>query len=432
MITKKIIIASDEKIMCPKCSHHFSLSESITRQTIERYESEFDEVFLAQKKELEASISTEVEQKTIKQFSGEIAQLQEKLQDSINAEAEAKKLIVKAQTNAKAIALKEFEDEKKAFEEELLEKNKRISEFREQELELRKQKRAIEEQQANLHIELQRKLEDERTKIIDQISATETARFSMIEAEYKKKIEDAQKANEDLRRKLDQGSQQLQGEVLELELEQVLATSFLHDQIDEVKKGQRGADILQTVRTIQGIVCGKIIWEAKRAENWTDKWLDKLKDDQQEAKADIAVLVSTVMPKGVDEVIVRLGDVWVISPQVIKPVAEMLRVVLLEANRLKLVNTGRNEKMELLYNYLSSAQFSQKIRTTLEAFESMRSDLESEKRAMQKIWSKRQTQIERVTNSMTSVVGELQGIAHEALPQLNNLETLDFITGNSD
>jgi hypothetical protein len=426
-MTRKIIIAAEEEIVCPKCSHHFPLSESITRQTIERYESEFDEVFSAQKKELEASIEKEAERKATKQFAEQINVLQEKLQDSMSAAEDAKKLIVKAQVDAKAKAQQEFESEKQALAEELLEKNNKINEFRAQEIELRKQKRAMDEQQANMEIELQRKLEDERTKMIDQISASEAARFSMIEAEYKKKIEDAQKANEDLRRKLDQGSQQLQGEVLELELEHVLSTSFLHDQIDEVKKGQRGADVLHTVRTIQGIECGKIIWEAKRAENWTDKWLHKLKDDQQEAKADIAVLVTTVMPKGVDEVIVRIGDVWVVSPQVIKPVAEMLRVVLLEANKLKMVNTGRNEKMELLYNYLSSAQFSQKIRTMLEAFESMRTDLEAEKRAMQKIWSRRQTQIERVTNSMTTVVGELQGIAHEALPQLDNLETLESI-----
>lgn len=244
----------------------------------------------------------------------------------------------------------------------------------------------------------------------------------------RKKIEDALRANEDLTRKLNQGSQQLQGEVLELELEHVLSNSFLHDQIEEVKKGQRGADVLHTVHTQYGVACGKIIWEAKRAEHWNDKWLHKLKDDQQEAKADIAVLVTTVMPKGKDEIIVRMGDVWVISPQVIKPVAEMLRSALLEANKLKLVNTGRNEKIELLYNYLSSAQFSQKIRTMLETFESMRSDLESEKRAMQKIWSKRQTQIERVTINMTTVVGDLQGIAHEALPQLEDLETLEAIT----
>ena len=353
--------------------------------------------------------------------------MQEKLQDSKIAEEDAKNLIAKAQIEAKARALQEFENEKKAFADELLEKNNKINEFRAQEIELRKQKRAMEEQQANIEIELQRKLEEERTKMIGQISATETARFSMIEAEYKKKIEDAQKANEDLRRKLDQGSQQLQGEVLELELENVLTSSFLHDQIEEVKKGQRGADVLHTVRTTNGIQCGKIIWEAKRAENWTEKWVHKLKDDQQEAKADIAVLVTTVMPKGADEVILRVGDVWVISPHVIKPVAEMLREVLLEANKLKIINTGRNEKMELLYNYLSSAQFSQKIRTMLEAFESMQNDLEAEKRAIQRIWAKRQTQIERVTNTMTTVVGELQGIAHEALPQLDSMEKLDII-----
>lgn len=426
-MTKKIIISADENIICPKCKHHFPLSESIARQTIERYESEFDEVFLAQKKELEASIEKEAERKVTKHFAEQIAQLQENLQDSKDAEENAKQLIAKAHIDAKAKAQMDFEIEKKAHADELLDKDNQLNKFRVQETELRKQKRDLEEQQANLDIELQRKLDDERAKMIDQISASETVRFSMKEAEYKKKIDDAVKANEDLTRRLNQGSQQLQGEVLEIELEHVLTTTFLHDEIEGVRKGQRGADVLHTVRTVQGIECGKIIWEAKRTENWADKWLDKLKDDQQEAKADIAVLVTTKMPKGSNEVIVRIGDVWVVSPHVIKPVAEMLRVVLLEANKLKTVNTGRSEKMELLYNYLSSTQFSQKVRTMLEAFESMRNDLEAEKRAMQKIWSKRQAQIDRVTTSMTTVVGELQGIAHEALPQLGNIETLELI-----
>lgn len=430
-MTRKIIIAADEEIVCPKCSHHFPLGDGITRQTIERYESEFEDAFAAQKKELEAVIEKEAERKATKQFAEQVALLQEQLKDSKAAEEETKKLIVKAQTDAKAKAQEEFEREKTILAEELKEKDNKLNEFRLQELELRRQKTALEEQQKNIEIELQRKLEDERVKIAEQISAAEANRFAFVEAEYKKKIEDAQKANEDLRRKLDQGSQQLQGEVLELELEHVLTTSFLHDQIDEVKKGQRGADVLHTVRTVQGVECGKIIWEAKRADNWSDKWLQKLKDDQQEAKADIAVLVTTAMPKGMDEIIVRIGDVWVISPHVIKPVAEMLRNALIEANKLKVVNTGRNEKMELLYNYLSSAQFSQKVRTMLDAFESMRSDLEAEKRAMHKIWAKRQTQIERVTMSMTSVVGELQGIAHVELPQLESVEMLEAI-GDDD
>lgn len=426
-MTRKIIIAADEEIVCPKCSHHFPLGDGITRQTIERYESEFEDAFATQKKELEAVIEKEAERKATKQFAEQIALLQEQLMDSRAAEEETKKLITKAQSDAKAKAQEEFEREKSILAEELKEKDNKLNEFRVQELELRRQKTALEEQQKNIEVELQRKLEEERVKMTEQISAAEANRFSFIEAEYKKKIEDAQKANEDLRRKLDQGSQQLQGEVLELELEHVLTTSFLHDQIDEVKKGQRGADVLHTVRTVHGVECGKIIWEAKRADNWSEKWLQKLKDDQQEAKADIAVLVTTVMPKGVEEIIVRIGDVWVVSPHVIKPVAEMLRTALVEANKLKVVNTGRNEKMELLYNYLSSAQFSQKVRTMLDAFESMRSDLEAEKRAMQKIWAKRQTQIERVTMSMTSVVGELQGIAHVELPQLDSVETLEAI-----
>lgn len=426
-MTRKIIIAADEEIVCPKCSHHFPLGDGITRQTIERYESEFEDAFAAQKKELEAVIEKEAERKATKQFAEQIALLQEQLKDSKAAEEETKKLISKAQSDAKAKAQEEFEREKSILAEELKEKDNKLNEFRVQELELRRQKMALEEQQKNIEVELQRKLEEERVKMTEQISAAEANRFAFIEAEYKKKIEDAQKANEDLRRKLDQGSQQLQGEVLELELEHVLTTSFLHDQIDEVKKGQRGADVLHKVLTVHGVECGKIIWEAKRADNWSEKWLQKLKDDQQEAKADIAVLVTTVMPKGVNEIIVRIGDVWVVSPHVIKPVAEMLRSALVEANKLKVVNTGRNEKMELLYNYLSSAQFSQKVRTMLDAFESMRSDLEAEKRAMQKIWTKRQTQIERVTMSMTSVVGELQGIAHVELPQLDSVETLEAI-----
>jgi hypothetical protein len=390
-MAKKIMIGADEEIVCPKCEHHFSLSAGINRQTIENYESEFEAAIASQKKELEAT---------------------------------SKAMIEKAKQDSIIKARAEFETEKSALAEELEEKNKKLNDFRTQELDLRKQKRELEEQQANFKIEIERKLEAERLQITEQISAAESERFMLKEADYKKKIEDAQKANEALTRKLSQGSQQLQGEVYELEIENILTAAFVHDSIDEVKKGQRGADVLQIVRTPYGQECGKIIWEAKRAENWTDKWIQKLKDDQQEAKADIAVLVSTVMPKGVTDVILKVGDIWVISLHVVKPVAELLRATLIESNKMKLMNTGRDEKMELLYNYLASPQFSQKIRTLLESFASMRNDLDAEKRAIQRLWSKREMQIERVTSTMTNVVGELQGIAHEALPQLESIETL--------
>ena len=423
----KIIIAADESIVCPKCHHHFSLDQGITRQTIERYESEFEQAFAAQRKEMEDVMAQEAERKANKHFADQILKLKEELGDTRKAEKEARALIAKTQAEAKARAQEEFSQEKKYFADELAEKEAKLKQFREQELDLRKQKKKMEEQQANMQLELQRKLDEERIRMTEQIGQKEAERFSLIEAEYRKKIEDAQRANEDLRRKLDQGSQQLQGEVLELELEHMLGSAFFHDLIEEVKKGQRGADVLQTVRTPMGQICGKIIWETKRAEKWSDKWLQKLKDDQQEANADIAVIVTTVMPKGITESFCRMGDVWVVSPQVMRPIAETLRVILLEAQRLKLVNTGRNEKMEQLYNYLASAQFAQRVRTMLEGFESMRSDLESEKRAMQRIWAKRQAQIERVTGSMTTVVGELQAIAQDQLPQLNSMMQLETI-----
>ena len=427
---KKIIISADETIVCPNCNHQFALDQGITRHTIEGYENEFAETFATQRKEMEETLAKEAERNASKVFIDEVNKLKEDLATTRKAEQAARTQITKVQTEAKARAQADFAQEKAALSNELVEKNKLITDFREQELALRKQKTQLEEQQANMQLELERKLDEERTRLTALIGNREADRFSLIEAEYKKKIDDAQKANEDLRRKLDQGSQQLQGEVLELELEHMLGGVFFHDLIDEVKKGQRGADVVQTVRTPTGQVCGKIIWEAKRAENWSDKWLQKLKDDQQVANADIAVIVTTAMPKGISDSFCRIGDVWVVSPQVMRPVAETLRVILLEGQRLKLVNTGRNEKMEQLYNYLSSAQFAQRLRTMLEGFESMRADLDAEKRAMQRIWAKRQTQIERVTGSMVNVVGELQAIAQKQLPQLDSMIVLEAI-GNS-
>ena len=374
----------------------------------------------------------EAERKANKQFADQIAKLQEQLGDTRKAEQEARALIIRAQAEAKARAEAQFAQEKKSMAEDLADKEAKLSAFREQELQLRKQKQQLEEQQANLQLEMQRKFDEERARLTQQIGQKESERFSLMEAEYRKKIEDAQRSNEELRRKLEQGSQQLQGEVLELELEQTLATAFFHDLIEEVKKGQRGADVVQTVRTPAGQTCGKIIWEAKRAENWSDKWLQKLKDDQQVANADVAVLVTTVMPKGVTEPFGRVGDVWIVAPHAMRPVAEMLRVTLLEVQRLKLVNTGRNEKMEQLYNYLASPQFAQRVRMMLDSFEAMRRDLEAEKRAMQKIWVKRQTQIERVTGSMVTVVGELQAIAQDTLPQLEAIEALASVVYEND
>lgn len=428
----KIIVLADEPIVCPKCSHEFPLQEGITRQAIDRHADEFEAALRLRRQELEESLTADAQRKAMQAAAVEVAKLQDQLNAAKRAERDAKAAIEAAREEARAKAVADQASALKGLQEDLAAKNAALDVFRQQELELRRQKQLLEEQQKNLELDLQRRLDEERTRLSAAISQRESERFSMVEAELRKKIEDAQKANDDLRRKLEQGSQQLQGEVLELEVEQSLTTTFFHDQIEEVKKGVRGADVIQTVRTATGQVAGKIIWEAKRAENWSDKWLQKLKDDQQEARADLAVLVTTAMPRGSTDPFMRVGDVWVVAPGVLKPMAETLRIILLEAHRLRQVNTGQAEKVEQLYTYVSSPAFSQRIRTMTDSFVAMQEDLSAEKRAMQRMWVKRQTQIDRVTKSMLTVVGEMQAISQNSLPELDTIATLALPPSTDD
>lgn len=320
----------------------------------------------------------------------------------------------------------EFQSEKASLNKELAAKTDTLRDLKEKELALRRERQQLQEEKEGLELEVQRKIDEERKVIQKQVEDAEAEKFRLREAEYRKKLEDAQRANEDLSRKLEQGSQQLRGEVLELELEKVLKESFPHDKIEAVRKGVRGADVLQLVITPSGQECGTIIWEAKRAENWSAKWVQKLKDDQLEAKADLAAIVTTSFPEGLSEPFSLVDDIWVVGAGAMKPVAQILREMLIEAHKLKLVSTGKSEKMELLYNYMCSAQFAQRVRAVVETFVSMRKDLDQEKTAVQRIWKKREGQLDRVATAMSGMVGELQAIAEESLPQLERIDQLSL------
>jgi len=426
----KIILSSHETIVCPKCSEKFPLHQGITKQTMDKYEKEFENEFAKRGEELRREIKKEEEKKARKAFRDRQANLQDRLVESEEARKKAESAVRKAVNEARTKAEQDFELERKSMKQELAEKDSVLKDFREKELALRKEKEKLEQDKQSLELDVQRRIDQERKTIQEQASKTEAEKFRLKEADYKKKLDDAQKINDELSRKLEQGSQQLQGEVLELEVEDILRASFPHDRIEPVRKGQRGADVLQKVFTPTGQFCGTIIWEAKRAENWSDKWLQKLKDDQLEAKAEIAVIVTTDMPQGVDESFTLLGDIWVAREHVVKPVAQTLRQMLLEMNNLKLVNTGKSEKVEALYNYLCSAQFTQRVRAVVETFVSMKRDLDQEKNAVQRLWKKRESQIERVATNMTGMVGELQAIAHESLPQLESIELLSLPSPN--
>jgi hypothetical protein len=428
----KIILAAAETVVCPKCEHAFALHEGIARQTIERHHAEFEQETRQFKEQIAADLSREAERRAAQQFGGKLIELQDQVATARRSEREAKEAIDKARNEARAAAAADSLQQMKALQEDMQRQGEELQRLRGQELDLRRERQALQEQQRNGELELQRKLDEERIRINQQVTEREGERFRLQEAEYRKRLDDVQKANEDLRRKLEQGSQQLQGEVLELQVEQSLTTAFFHDLIEEVKKGVRGADVIQTVRTVSGQVAGKIIWEAKRAENWSDRWLDKLKDDQREAKADLAVLVSTCMPRGVQGPFARVGEVWVVSPQVLRPMAETLRVILIESFKLKQANTGKGERVEQLFNYLSGPTFAQNMRSVLDSFTTMQGDLDAEKRAMTKLWGKRQAQIDRVVRSMTTVIGELQGIAQGSLPALDGIESLEVLANSGD
>lgn len=419
-MSRKIIIDAFDTVACPHCGKDFVVQDAIAQQLIERYESEYESRLEGERRQLRESLTADADRAAAKRFDAEIVKLQEQV-----ALADATQAKLKAQSEAAAQraaeeARRESAEQAEALKAELVSKEARLASYREAELALRKEKAELVEKQKEMGLQIQREVDAQRKRIED--SSAESYRLR--EAEWRKKIDDAQKANEDLKRKLEQGSQQLQGEVLELEIEELLALAFPLDGIEPVKKGARGADVIQTVRLRSGALCGKIVWETKRAENWSNGWIPKLKDDQQAVGGELAVLVSTAFPAGIAEPMVMHEGVWLVRPDLVRALAEALRTVLIESQRQKTISTGRGESMEAVYNYVTSAQFAQKVRAVVDAYQQMREDLDREKSAMQRLWKKREGQLERVTSNMLGICGELQGVSAEALPQLDDIGLL--------
>jgi hypothetical protein len=377
---RTIIVGADEQVACPKCDHHFPLSEGISRQAIERHAGELERSLAEHKKKLETQLAAE----------------------------------------AKA----QFDTQLKAMNEALSAKEGTLAKFRAEELTLRKQLREAEDTRKNQDLEYQRKLDVERKKIEEQARSAASEEVGRREAQWKAQLESAQREAADLKRKLEQGSQQLQGEALELSLETLLKSAFPLDEILPVPKGVNGADLVQRVRSPSGLVCGTILWEAKQTKAWQPAWLRKLKDEQREIGAELAVIVTAAMPKEAREPFLREADVWVTRFDAARPLAEALRASLVELHKQRQANLGRNEKAELIYNYICSPQFVQRLKSVYEGFAAMRDELEAEKAAYVRIWKKREAQLTRMQDGLLGVVGDLQGIGQDAFPALDGVAAL--------
>jgi hypothetical protein len=263
-------------------------------------------------------------------------------------------------------------------------------------------------------------MDEERKKIEEEASKRATEAQQAKIDQLNKQLSDATKAKDELARKLEQGSQQTQGEVQEMILEEMLKSEFIYDEIVPVPKGVNGADVIQIVKNQKGDECGKIIWESKKTKAWTEGWIQKLKDDQRSVKADLAVIVTSTLPSGADAISERDG-VWVCDMKLAVSIATILREQLLLVSREKASSVGKNEKMEIIYSYLSGVEFRQRIEAIVEAFQGMNASLQKERLAYEKIWTEREKQIQKVIKNTVGIYGDINGMV-----QLQKIEALEL------
>jgi hypothetical protein len=323
----------------------------------------------------------------------------------------------------KEAALVEEERWKKELakrDQELADRETKLHKLEEAELTLRKQRQALEDEKRNLQLDLERRVDNERSKIREATQKEEEERHSLKIAEKDKVIDEMRKQVEELRRKSEQGSQQVQGEVLEDKVEETLADAFPNDDFESVPTGRPGGDLIQKVKTSGGHHCGNILWESKNTKNWSQDWLAKNRQDQLSVHAHVGVIVSTALPKDIDT-FGFVDGVWVTSRRCVLPLAFALRQTLLETARAQTAAKGSESKKELVYSYLTSKEFRQRIAAIVEAYMGMRKDLESEKLAMTRLWAKREKQLGGLMTHTAGVYGDVQGIVGKSLPEIEGL-----------
>lgn len=295
-----------------------------------------------------------------------------------------------------------------------------LKQARELELAMRKRERELERKQQDVELTVARTLDEERTRIVAETQHRLAEQHRLKDGEKERQLSDMRRQIEDLKRKAEQGSQQLQGEAGEGALESALRAAFPWDAITPVAQGLRGADLHQIVIDPRGTRCGAILWECKNAKNWSDGWIAKLKEDQRALRADVAVLVTTCLPKGSHR-LTFVDGVIVADFACAAPLAAIVRHNLLQLAQTRSAAVNKEEKLELLYRYLAGIEFRQRVEAIVEAFARMREDLDQERRAAERQWARRSKQIDGVTFNISGMYGDLQGLV-PALPSIARLE----------
>ena len=307
------------------------------------------------------------------------------------------------------------------LQEVLKQRDIKLAEAQKAQAELIRKQRELDDAKRELDLTVEKRVQADLTAERDKARKEAEEELKLKVMEKDQTITAMQKQIEDLRRRAEQGSQQLQGEVQEMELEALLTAKFPRDTIQPVPKGEFGGDVLHRVIGPLNQVCGTILWECKRTKSWSDGWLPKLREDQRAAKAEIAVIISQALPKEV-ETFGLIDGVWIADPKIALPLALSLRQTLIEVASARQASEGQQTKMEMVYSYLTGPRFRQRVQAIVEAFSSMKEDLDREKKAIIRQWAKREEQIDRVMQATVGMYGDLQGIAGKTLQEIEGLE----------
>ena len=402
-------------INCPECGTQISVDEVLKHNLRESVQKEYDE-----KLKKQAKVTAEKEA-VLAEREAQLKESEEQIQKNVQEQLEAKSK--ESEKQLRTSIQEEYAVAMKAKDDALKEKQEQLSEANQRELELIQKEQKLKEGKESLQLDLARQLSEQRDELIATVRKQFADEHELKDLEKNKVIEDQKKQLEEMSRKLEQGSMQIQGEVQELSIEDTLNTAFPIDDFEPVPTGTEGADVLQQVKNPSLQVSGRILWESKNTKNWGGTWIKKLKDDQIEARADIAVLVTKAMPKDFDDRdFGQLDGVWIIKMSLVVPVAHLLRTGILQISVVRNSNDGMEERMQLLHGFLTSPDFKNKMEAIIQTFGDMQNELEKEKRSFKAKWKRSQKNIDRVIDNVAGMWGDFQGLLGNELGTIPALE----------
>jgi hypothetical protein len=401
------------QIKCPKCDHDFNVEDVLSADVEQKIKKQYEKELQQGRAQLgEEKKKLEDDQKLFEEKRRRENELfQQKLQqEKIKLEAELQQQL------RKSIAA-DYDNQMRMLQQNAQESEEKLTLARKKELEYLKKEQELKNREAEMEVQAERTLQQERVKLSEEIRKIEHQRVEarenemlMRQKELEKQLEDQKKLAEEMKRKAEQGSMQLQGEVQELALEDLLRSSFPFDVVCEVGKGVKGADCILTIRNNFGQECGKIIFESKRTKDFGNDWVEKLKADMRSEGADLGVIVTQAMPRGMD----RFGEkegVWVCSFMEARALVNVLRDGVIRIFNATKKHDNKGDKMHLLYDYLTSNEFAEQWKAVREGFLSMKLSIQRERDAMEKLWKSREKHLEKVLLNTAYIKGSIEGIA---------------------